>query len=143
MGGRFLVKDRKISFFAATKKYLNQAHVPYGHLLPCDISEGETNEIKSLLKRVIKGLELDNGPLNFDIMITDRGPVIIELGGRLGGNCLPQLMHYHTGNDYYQTSNRNCHRKFSKRGAKQSQRTSGCLYYGKPAFGISESGETV
>ncbi|MFP4497071.1 MAG: hypothetical protein ACLFQV_02570 [Vulcanimicrobiota bacterium] len=32
-------------------------------------------------------------------MITEKEPVILELGARLGGNCLPDIMHFQTGVD--------------------------------------------
>jgi biotin carboxylase len=99
VGGELLVRNGEVIFFAATRKYLNEAFVPYGHLLPSELSQDDTSRIVELLKEVISNLGLVNGPLNFDIMLTPDGPVVIELGGRLGGNCLPQLMYYHTGND--------------------------------------------
>jgi len=99
VGGEVLIVEGKIHLMAITKKYVNSKFVPYGHLLPCDIHDTTSKAIKTLLQSVINKLELKNGPLNFDIMIQNGAPHIIELGGRLGGNCLPMLMKNHTGTD--------------------------------------------
>lgn len=97
IGGEALIANGEMIFFQPTIKYLNVAFVPEGHSLPADISPTQFSESKSLINQAAKALKLKNGPLNFDIMLTVNGPVIIELGGRLGGNCLPELMELHTG----------------------------------------------
>lgn len=99
IGGEVIVGDGRIQFLTATKKYLNEYHVPFGHLLPPQLDQAIEQKINRDLAKAVDALDLKNGPLNFDIMIHDGEPTIIELGGRLGGNCLPDLMHYHTGTD--------------------------------------------
>lgn len=97
IGGEVLVKDGRIVFFQPTWKLLNERFVPYGHILPANLEEADARAVKSMMASVVEALGLRNGPLNFDVMLTADGPVIIELGGRLGGNCLPELMQLHTG----------------------------------------------
>ena len=97
IGGEVLVKDGRIVFFKPTWKLLNSRFVPYGHILPVDLEEPDFRAVKEMMAAVVEALGLRNGPLNFDVMMTADGPVIIELGGRLGGNCLPELMRLHTG----------------------------------------------
>ena len=99
IGGEILVKGGRIVFFQPTRKLLNDRFVPYGHILPADLEPSDFEAVKAMMTSVIEALGLQDGPLNFDIMLTQDGPVIIELGGRLGGNCLPELMRLHTGVD--------------------------------------------
>lgn len=99
VGGEALIIDGKIKFLAITKKYVTKEFVPYGHLLPCDIRINARSNIKALLQSTIDHFNIISGPLNFDIMLNGDVPKIIELGGRLGGNCLPLLMKQHTKTD--------------------------------------------
>ncbi len=99
IGGEVLVRNGEIVFFQPTRKLINKRFVPYSHILPARLSEDEHASVRAMMARVIEALGLRDGPLNFDVMLTSDGPVIIELGGRLGGNCLPELMRLHTGVD--------------------------------------------
>ena len=96
VGGEVLINNGEIVFLQVTKKYVTSTFVPYGHILPCDINKKTRIAIKDLLQNIIASIGLKNGPLNFDIMVDEDVPKIIELGARLGGNCLPILMRKHT-----------------------------------------------
>ena len=97
IGGEVLIKDGEVVFFQPTRKLLNAHFVPYGHILPAGLPEEDASNVRTLIASVVRKLGLRDGPLNFDVMLTPDGPRIIELGGRLGGNCLPELMRLHTG----------------------------------------------
>lgn len=92
VGGEALVDNNNLIFFQITNKYLNEYYVPIGHSVPSNLPLDRQEEVKKLVKNAIEALNINSGPLNFDVMITNDGPKIIELGGRLGGNCLPELM---------------------------------------------------
>ena len=99
LGGETIIKDGKIVFMVPTRKYLTDGHVPFCHLLPAGIDHQTRENLFDMLEEVVGLLGLRNGPLNFDVMVHDKKPTIIELGGRMGGNCLPELMKFHTGTD--------------------------------------------
>lgn len=99
VGGESLINEGKIVFLQITNKYLNRFNVPIGHSLPSNLPASVQKDVKKLIQLVVDKLNLVSGPLNFDIMITDEGPRIIEIGARLGGNCLPNLMLNYTGLD--------------------------------------------
>lgn len=99
VGGEAFIINGEVQFAIPSKKYINEAHVPYGHMFPSDLPGQIKSELKDYIGQIVKMLKLKNGPLNFDMMITSRGPVVIELGARLGGNCLPELLKLHTGFD--------------------------------------------
>ncbi len=74
-------------------------YIPLGHSLPCKFSTETQDRIKDVGKKGIMTLGVQNGPGNFDIMVTKKGPVVLEMGARLGGNCLPIIVNIHSGID--------------------------------------------
>ncbi len=62
--------------------------VEMGHSQPSRLSE----EIKERIKRVAiaanKAIGIQNGPSHTEIKVTKEGPKIVELGARLGGDCI-------------------------------------------------------
>jgi biotin carboxylase len=101
VGGECLVFNGKLILFQITNKYLNKHYVPIGHSLPSKLKKKTQKKVKALITQCIKALDLSSGALNFDVMITKQGPKIIELGARLGGNCLPSLITQHTRVDTF------------------------------------------
>ena len=100
VGGESLIWDNRLVFFQITNKYKNKHFVPIGHSLPSKLPNNLQKKVKDSIKKAIKGLKLEYGALNFDVIINTKGePIIIELGARLGGNCLPIIMHLQTGVD--------------------------------------------
>ena len=99
VGGEALVFRGNVVFFHLTNKYINSYFVPTGHSMPSDLPKNVQDEVQSLIQRVVKALGIESSPINFDVMLTENGPVILEMGCRLGGNCLPALMTKSTGID--------------------------------------------
>jgi len=99
VGGEALVFGGKIVFFHLTNKYINSWLVPTGHSMPSDLPVHIQIEVRTLIQRIVTALGIEASPINFDIMLTVKGPFILEMGCRLGGNCLPSLMTKSTGID--------------------------------------------
>ncbi len=99
VGGECIVRNRKLAFMEITNKYINRWHVPLGHSAPSTLDRGDIAATEELVSRCIEVFDIDEGPLNLDVMITADGPVVLELGARLGGNCLPRIMELGTGVD--------------------------------------------
>lgn len=99
VGGEALVFGGDVVFFHLTNKYVNSRFVPIGHSMPCDLPWESQDEIRSLIRQVVRALGIEASPLNFDVMLTKDGPMLLEMGCRLGGNCLPALMTKSTGVD--------------------------------------------
>jgi len=72
-----------------------------GHCVPARISSNTKAEILAVLVRIINAIGIKDGPVNFDIILSDSGPVIIDIGWRLGGNSLPLLGFLTTGVNTY------------------------------------------
>lgn len=77
------------------------AFVPGGHFVPCDIDEIIKTKVLEQAKKAIEAVKLDNCDVNFDFIVKGQEVYIIELSGRLGANCLPELVSNYFGVDVY------------------------------------------
>ncbi|KAF5034173.1 hypothetical protein DSECCO2_599000 [anaerobic digester metagenome] len=60
-------------------------------------------ETKRQCELAIRALALDNCAVNIDLLKTDDGHIyMIELTGRVGATCLPELVALYFGIDYYE-----------------------------------------
>lgn len=62
--------------------------VELGHSQPCQLPRDSQAEIANLAINAVKAVGINTGPAHVEIMMTDYGPRIIELGARLGGDCI-------------------------------------------------------
>lgn len=76
--------------------------VPIGHYMPYEISTELYNDTCQQVKNAIKALNFDNCAVNVDLIEKDGKAYIIELTGRVGANCLPELTSNYFGINYYE-----------------------------------------
>lgn len=62
--------------------------VELGHTQPSMLSAQIQESIKSVAAQAVGALGIDNSPSHVELKITDTGPKIIELGARMGGDCI-------------------------------------------------------
>jgi biotin carboxylase len=62
--------------------------VEMGHSQPSRLAETDQEKIKDLACRAVKAVGIDNGPAHVEIMLTKDGPKMVELGARMGGDCI-------------------------------------------------------
>ncbi len=62
--------------------------VEMGHSQPADFSHEMAEQIRNIAGAANKAIGILNGPSHTEIIITDEGPKIVELGARLGGDCI-------------------------------------------------------
>ena len=62
--------------------------VEMGHTQPSQLSENIKEQIAQVAKDANKAIGIDNGPSHTEIIVTKEGPKIVELGARLGGDCI-------------------------------------------------------
>ena len=72
-------------------------YVPIGHSFPSTLSEETIEEIENAISKALEALDIDCGPSNVDLILTEDGPKIIEINARMGTTCLPELVYNHTG----------------------------------------------
>lgn len=76
--------------------------VPIGHYMPYEISNELYQDVIEQSSRAIKALKLDNCAVNIDLIERNGKAYIIELTGRVGANCLPELTSNYYGLNYYE-----------------------------------------
>ena len=62
--------------------------VEMGHTQPSRLGEDNVAAIKDLAVRAVKAVGIQNGPAHVEIMLTKEGPKMVELGARMGGDCI-------------------------------------------------------
>ncbi len=72
--------------------------VPVGHYVPF---EKEIANLESILLEAIKALGMDNCAINADLILCNDQVYFLELAARAGATCLPELVSWHYGIDYY------------------------------------------
>lgn len=78
------------------------APVPVGHYIPYVMSSEMTEDVKTQVVNAISSLELDNCAVNVDLIERDGKVYVLELSGRVGANCLPELVGNYFSFDYYE-----------------------------------------
>ncbi len=83
------------------KKTTGAPHfVEIGHDQPTKLNSVAQEMIIDLAKRAVIALGIENGPAHVEIILTKDGPKIVELGARLGGDCITShLVYLSTGID--------------------------------------------
>ena len=79
--------------------------VEMGHSQPSQLSENVQEQIREVAKAANKAIGIHNGPSHTEIKVTQDGPKIVELGARLGGDCITtHLAPLSTGVDMVEAS---------------------------------------
>ena len=74
--------------------------VELGHSEPSQLASQTLEEIRRLATRTIGAIGIVDGPSHTEIMVTERGPVVIETAARLGGDYITsKLVPFSTGID--------------------------------------------
>lgn len=62
--------------------------VEMGHSQPSRQPADDVDRIKDLACRAVKSVGIQNGPAHVEIILTAHGPKMVELGARMGGDCI-------------------------------------------------------
>lgn len=62
--------------------------VEMGHSQPSRECEDNQEKIKGLACRAVKAIGIQRGPAHVEIILTAQGPKMVELGARMGGDCI-------------------------------------------------------
>lgn len=81
--------------------FMSHTAVPVGHYVPIDCSEDIIKQTDIAARSAIRALGLDNCAVNMDFILRDGVVYVIELTGRIGANCLPELVEINYGVEYY------------------------------------------
>ena len=85
-----IVKGGEVHVLAVTDKITTGAphFVEMGHTQPSALPADKVEEIKNLATRAVKAIGINDGPAHVEIMLTDKGAKMVELGARMGGDCI-------------------------------------------------------
>lgn len=85
-----MVVEGTVTVLAVTDKRTTGAphFVEMGHSQPSILKAEAVESIKDLAVRAVKAIGIDCGPAHVEIMLTADGPKMIELGARMGGDCI-------------------------------------------------------
>jgi len=79
--------------------------VEMGHSQPSMLPESTLEKIKDVAIKAVKAIKIDNSPAHVELIVTSNGPKLVELGARLGGDCITShLVPLSTGIDMIQAS---------------------------------------
>lgn len=100
-----VVQDGKLVFLAPHEKLVYHSGtvtMPVGHGFPYRGSEAQKREIELQVRRAVDALGLDNCSVNADVFVDGDRAWIIEMGGRTGATCIPELISLYYGFDFYE-----------------------------------------
>lgn len=93
----------KHKILAVTKKYTTGAphFIEIRHVEPAPINSVLRNEIEKVVMHALNSLEIRSGASHAEIKVENGDIKIVEIGGRMGGDCIgSHLVQYSTGIDY-------------------------------------------
>ncbi|MER6098214.1 ATP-grasp domain-containing protein [Streptomyces sp. NPDC001728] len=87
---------------AVTRKFTDgETFVSRGHVVPAPLDPEEHEAVTSYVTRVLDAFGFHDCPSHTEVMMTGRGPRIIEMHNRIGGDAIMDLVHLSTGVDMY------------------------------------------
>ncbi|NOH16443.1 ATP-grasp domain-containing protein [Clostridium cochlearium] len=58
------------------------------HIVPAYLNKEQEYKIKDMINKVINAIGIDNSSSHAEIKLTEKGPILIEIGARLGGDYI-------------------------------------------------------
>lgn len=101
-----VVQGGRLIFLAPHEKFVYRSEkitIPAGHGFPYRGTQKAQEEIKVQMQRAVEALGLDNCSVNADVFVDGDRVYMIELGGRTGATCIPELISMYYGFDFYET----------------------------------------
>jgi biotin carboxylase len=93
------VSDGEVIVAAVTGKVLGPEpyFVEVGHIVQAELDPGTREAVLSYVEQVCRALRLTLGPFHCELRIPDNEPVLIEIGARLAGDHIVDLVELVTG----------------------------------------------
>ena len=98
------IRDHKVEFLAPHAKYIyrgKHSTVPVGHAFPYVCSQALLEDIRLQMQLAADASGADSCCFNADVFVHEDRAWVIEMGGRCGATCIPELVSAHYGFDYY------------------------------------------
>lgn len=98
-----MVQNGELVFLAPHEKFVyhtDKTTIPAGHGFPYRGSEKVLSEIEHQMRLAVQALGLDDCSVNADVFVDGERVSIIEIGGRTGATCIPELISMYYGFDF-------------------------------------------
>lgn len=82
--------------------YQSYVPTPIGHSVPYHRQKDLGPEVERQVRLAIQATGIDNCPVNCDLIEKDGVIYVIEITGRAGGTCLPEMVGLYYGINYYE-----------------------------------------
>ena len=104
LGAQAFVYQGRIVFILphGDNTYMSKTAVPIGHYVPLEAPDEVLTAAAAESEKAIRAIGLDNCAVNIDLIERDGKVYVIELTGRAGATCLPELVSIWYGVDYYE-----------------------------------------
>ena len=104
LGCEAMIRDGRLLYCLPNNIEAFQSYVPtpIGHSVPYRKQEELGAEVRHQVELAIKAVGLDNCPVNCDLIEKDGKIYVIEITGRAGGTCLPEMVSIYYGINYYE-----------------------------------------
>ncbi|HEJ7885131.1 TPA: ATP-grasp domain-containing protein [Serratia liquefaciens] len=76
--------------------------IELGSIMPSYLTDESEKLCYSLAEQALGEMGLDNGLFHVELMVTERGPAIIEINGRIGNGTIPLLYDLVTGTSLFE-----------------------------------------
>lgn len=103
-GAQAFIYHGQVRFILPHGDYVFQGDtgVPIGHWVPYELDADIIEDAKIQLQKAAGAMGLDNCAMNADFILVDGKTYVLEIGGRAGATCLPELVSLYYGYDYYE-----------------------------------------
>lgn len=103
-GAQAFIYHGQVRFILPHGDYVFQGDtgVPIGHWAPYELDADIIEDAKIQLQKAAGAMGLDNCAMNADFILVDGKTYVLEIGGRAGATCLPELVSLYYGYDYYE-----------------------------------------
>lgn len=87
---------------AVTEKFTNEHRVEIGHVVPARITAAEHTQLTDETTSVLTALGVAEGPAHTELILTARGPRLVETHTCPGGDAIVELIKIATGYDIHE-----------------------------------------
>ncbi|MFD3806660.1 ATP-grasp domain-containing protein [Streptomyces sp. NPDC058619] len=93
------VSGDRVTIVSLTRKLLGAEpyFVELGHVVQADLGPDARSRIGDYTTAVVTGLGIGLGPFHAEVRLTEEGPVLVEIGARLAGDRIAELITLATG----------------------------------------------
>jgi biotin carboxylase len=130
------VQDGTAHVLSVTSKLLGPepAFVEVGHLVPSGLDPADQARLARYVTQVVAAFGLPMGPFHAEARLSDRGPLLIEVAGRLPGDQIPRLLVLARGVDLWELMVRGYLGQRSATAFPPFRRVAGIRYFLRPGL---------